>query len=708
MKKITLTTLVLLLTCLLTAQAGPIDQQKARQLAAQFMQKKGLQLKGEPRRAPGVSGTGSNEAQPLYIFNTDGAKGFVIVAGDDRADAILGYSTEGSYDEQNLPDNFRFYLQLLSSNMQALMASDATTTTRRAVETHDAIAPLIKTKWDQGSATEDGYIYNTMCPTLSGKHCLTGCVATAGAQIMYYYQYPKSKKGVGGYQTNGQNADINAVTLKGLPETTFNWDIMKLSYNNADQGTASQQEVAKLMLYAGFAAQMKYGTSGSSASPGVLAEGMVKYFGYDPYTCQYIKRASYSVKEWDEIMYNELEKKRPIIYSGQSEVEGGHAFICDGYDGKGLYHFNWGWGGNYDGYFKLSATNPYPGKYNNDGKLYDGFVNDIDAVIGLQPNTGVIPEENTDNIVATARNITIDNTTISMIVANECNEDHKFGFGMGELNSDGSIDVIDTKYKHYINSKLPAGNYFTNPLSYDFSNYDLSEGTHKLVPISLLSGETEWKRCNPSLVYFEVVVADDGSMTITQHPTVELKVTSIEVTGSKITDISQQVDVTIESKSDDYQGPLYLYASSSSDMPSSYTYLAASAIEGGESDIVTFYFLPTSSGTWNLWIATDEAGSNIIGESTVEISEPPTGKVTLVETENNINMGGDEATITFKLQNTGTTPNYREIKVICWKNVGGGRLNGVVNTISDAVLEPDYTRTLASYALCRSKQGQHG
>lgn len=692
MKKITLITLVLLLTCLLTVQAGPIDQQKARQLAAQFMQKKGLQLKGEPRRAPGVSGTGSNEAQPLYIFNTDGAKGFVIVAGDDRADAILGYSTEGSYDEQNLPDNFRYYLQLLSSNMQALMASDATATTRRTVEIHDAIDPLIQTRWNQGNATADGFIYNTMCPTLSGKHCLTGCVATAGAQIMYYYKYPESTEGVEGYQANYQYTSINDITIQGLPETSFDWDKMKLSYTASDQGTEEQKEVAKLMLYAGFAAQMKYGTSGSSANHGVLAEGMVKYFGYDPYTCQYIKRASYSVKEWDEIMYNELEKKRPIIYSGQSEVEGGHAFICDGYDGEGLYHFNWGWGGNYDGYFKLSATNPYPGKYNNDGKLYDGFVNDIDAVIGLQPNTGVIPEENTDNIVATARNITIDNTTISMIVANECNEDHKFGFGMGELNSDGSIDVIDTKYKYYINSKLPAGNYFTNPLSYDFSNYDLSEGTHKLVPISLLSGETEWKRCNPSLVYFEVVVADDGSMTITQHPTVELEVTSIEVTGSKITDISQQVDVTIESKSDDYQGPLYLYASSSSDMPSSYTYLAASAIEGGESDIVTFYFLPTSSGTWNLWIATDEAGSNIIGKSTVEISEPPTGKVTLVETENNINMGGDEATITFKLQNTGTTPNYREIKVICWKNVGGGKLNGVVNTISDAVLEPDETK----------------
>ena len=94
MKKFTLITFFCLLVCLLTAQAGPIDQQKARQLATQFMQGKGLQLKGEPRRAPGLNDANNTEAQPLYIFNTDGAKGFVIVAGDDRADAIIGYTLE--------------------------------------------------------------------------------------------------------------------------------------------------------------------------------------------------------------------------------------------------------------------------------------------------------------------------------------------------------------------------------------------------------------------------------------------------------------------------------------------------------------------------------------------------------------------------------------------------------------------------------------
>lgn len=686
MKKITLTTLVLLLTCLLTAQAGPIDQQKARQLAAQFMQKKGLQLKGEPRRAPGVSGTGSNEAQPLYIFNTDGAKGFVIVAGDDRADAILGYSTEGSYDEQNLPDNFRFYLQLLSSDMQALMESESPS--RRAVAIHDAIAPLIQTKWNQGSATADGFIYNTMCPTLSGKHCLTGCVATAGAQIMYYYQYPESTEGVEGYQANYQYTPINDITVQGLPETSFDWDKMKLSYTASDQGTEEQEEVAKLMLYAGFAAQMKYGTGASSSNSQKLCKGLVKFFDYDP-ECQVVLRSSYSVSQWDEMMYNELENGRPIIYSGQSDVEGGHAFICDGYDGDGLYHFNWGWGGNYNGYFKLAATNPYPGTYDNNGTLYDGFVNDIDAVIGLQPNTGETPAQSQD-IVATATDISISGTTIKLNYCNKNTEAYGFDIGLGLVNSDGSINQDPLDFLTRSGTELKYNQYWKD-VEFNLVSSIKATGTYKVVPISRLAGETEWKRCMPSLVYFEVVLDDGGNMTITQHPTVELEATNIEVTGSLIKTLSQQVDVTVESTSDDYQGPLYLFASRTSSM-GSYVHSAASAIEGEGSDVVTLFFRPMYSGEWNLWVATDEAGSNVIGTTTVTINEPPTGDVTLTETESNISMGGDEVTITFKVQNTGTTPNYREIEVICWRDVGNNKLSGVVNTISNVVLEPGETK----------------
>ena len=658
MKKITLITLVLLLTCLLTAQAGPIDQQKARQLAAQFMQKKGLQLKGEPRRAPGVSGTGSNEAQPLYIFNADGAKGFVIVAGDDRADAILGYSTEGSYDEQNLPDNFRYYLQLLSSNMQALMTSDATVTTRRTVETHKAIAPLIKTKWDQGSATEDGYIYNTACPVSQSLHCLTGCVATAGAQIMYYYQHPASTKGVDGYQI-GEDASIDEVTLDGLPATTFDWDIMKRSYNNADQGTASQQEVAKLMLYAGFAAQMNYGTMGSGASTGILAEGMANYFDYNPDTWQYVKQSDYSVSDWDSMMYNELENGRPIIYSGASKKGGGHAFICDGYDGEGLYHFNWGWSGQNNGYFKLAATNPYAG----DGSQRDGYVNDIDAIIGLQRNNG---ETITKSPKIYIFSFEIGENSITMNYQNISDVSYAIDCGIALLNDDGSVKQNQLDYYPCSSWGELRPNYYWRDIQFNLATYLKEEGTYKVAPVFRLADETEWKRCMPSQQYFEVVIAEDKTMTIIKHPTVELEATQIEVPSNKIETLVQQVDVTVESKSDDYQGPLYLFASKTKDK-GAYTYLAGTAIEGGASDVVTFYFTPATAGTWNLWIATDEAGNDIIGQATAEIGEAPTENVSFQVTNKDVIMGEDNATIVFSVQNTSETTSYREFYVWLYK-----------------------------------------
>jgi len=801
MKKITLITLVLLLTCLLTAQAGPIDQQKARQLAAQFMQKKGLQLKGEPRRAPGVSGTGSNEAQPLYIFNTDGAKGFVIVAGDDRADAILGYSTEGSYDEQNLPDNFRYYLQLLSSDMQALMASNATATTRRTVETHKAIDPLIQTRWNQGNATADGFIYNTMCPTLSGKHCLTGCVATAGAQIMYYYQYPKSTEGVGGYQIEDQEPSINTLTKQELPATTFNWSQMKKTYSESDQGTDAQTEVAKLMIYAGYAAQMNYGLDGSSASILNLSEGMAKYFDYDPYTYRNVNRSDYTINEWDNLMYNELAEGRPIIYSGNSAVtHGGHAFICDGYDGNGLYHFNWGWGGSNDGYFKLCATNPYGGSLNgNYTTLRDGYVNGIYAVIGIQPNTGIIPEttnnedeweeETIDGIVATASNTGVNETTISMQMSNNNGQTYKFSFGIGEIKEDGTLEVVGTKNVNY--SEIPDGYGYSN-ITYDISTYNLSIGKHKIVPISLLNGETEWKQTRPASVYFDVDVVTDNSITIVAHPVEKIRVNTFEVInntsgekptiklnitnegdnlekylyiytdddnnycgwikakikagntkeysfttwnematgdhtfnlcgsqkktdiissitvnfdldlqstnfsypGNKLTISTQQVDVTIKNNAGEYKRPLYLFASKTASK-GSYVYLAGTAIESNESEVVTFHFRPTSSGTWNLWVATDVNGNNIIGESSVEISDPPTGEVslTLLEEKDCI-FGNDEVSMTFKIKNTGDVTNYREIGT--WIYI---RSNSEWSCISykeipAIIIEPDETKELS-------------
>ena len=153
------------------------------------MQERGARLQQQPMRLPSHDANG--DTAPLYVFNTVGGQGFVVVAGDDCVDPVLGYTEKGSYDEDNMPENFRQWLQDMTDEMSLLVQLSPTTAAAAPSMTpsyHDAVAPLIRTQWNQGGASATGSIYNTLCPIVSGKHCITGCVATAAAQIMYYYR----------------------------------------------------------------------------------------------------------------------------------------------------------------------------------------------------------------------------------------------------------------------------------------------------------------------------------------------------------------------------------------------------------------------------------------------------------------------------------------------------------------------------------------
>ena len=366
-------------TVILSLSANPVSKESARKSAESFLNQKGLQIGGEAARARGaLSATGN---QSLYVFNTVGDHGFVVVSGDDRTESILGYTTQGSYDEATLPDNFRDWLEQMSAEIDAIARQSQPSLSRgaqvtpapRQVSVHPAVKPLIITEWNQGNSDN---VYNAHLPQISGKYPCTGCVATAGAQIMYYYRWPKAAtKSVPGYSTSSK-----ADTSKDLPSITFRWDKMKTQYYHrevTDPLTDAEEAVADLMLYCGYAAEMQYGLNGSGASVIDLARGMSEYFDYNPNTWNYVERSNYSISDWDDLIYNELASGRPIIYSGSS-FQGGHSFICDGYDGAGMYHFNWGWGGEYNGYFKLQATNPY-GK----SDISDiGYVMDNYCIIG--------------------------------------------------------------------------------------------------------------------------------------------------------------------------------------------------------------------------------------------------------------------------------------------------------------------------------------
>lgn len=601
--------------------ANPIDKQQARRLAAQFAESRGAQLKGEPLRAPGR--TTATEQQPLYVFNTDGNQGFVIVSGDDRAETILGYTEQGQYDEDALPENFRWWLEMTAKEIEALSLQGEAQreAPARKVKTHRAITPLLVTEWNQGSATEEGYIYNTLCPTINGKHCITGCVATAGAQIMYYYQWPKKATSVvPGYTTENSQADTSA----DLPAVTFKWADMKPVYTSADKGSAAAEAVARLMLYCGYAANMWYGLGASSAATSILARGMAQYFDYDPNTFRTVYRDAYSIEEWDELIYQELAASRPIVYSGSS-FTGGHAFICDGYDGEGMYHFNWGWGGSYNGFFTLQATNPYSqGESTREGYVFQQYV-----TIGIQPNTGAgapddpnrddeWEEETIEGIVATASNPSLEGTTITMRLANQNEESCYFGFGMGELNADGSITVIDTQYENYQSVELKK-NWGFGEMSFDVSGYELSEGTHKLVPVSISKGETEWKRCKPASVWFEVTVDANGAKSIVVHPVVDLEISNLKVVSGLQPGQRQTITFDVTNKGDNFDGALYLLLQTTGE--NEYKSSKSMKIKTGNTKSYRMSAYQLTEGTHTLLLCRNYSGTQVLATITLTLKQ---------------------------------------------------------------------------------------
>lgn len=213
---------------------------------------------------------------------------------------------------------------------------------------------------------------------------VTGCVATAMAQVMMYHQYPKELKStIEAYTTKSKGIKISAINSG----ETYDWDNMLPDYSKTDYSSAQADAVAKLMYHCGAAVKMDYGpSSGANVTPAILAT----YFGYDADLMQDLTRTCFTLQQWMTLIDNELKAKRPILYSGQSS-DGGHEFVCDGSDGKGLYHINWGWGGYQDGYFDLTILQPQKGGAGS-GSAVDGFNRDCSMIIGIAPDNGKVDE----------------------------------------------------------------------------------------------------------------------------------------------------------------------------------------------------------------------------------------------------------------------------------------------------------------------------
>ncbi len=325
----------------LTMTARVVMPDEANAVASEFMNS--IELRSatatsstlRPIKAPGVVVEAANS--PYYIFNRGENEGFVIISGDDRAPKILGYSDKGSFDAENLPPQLKEMMEQWAKQISEMPeigkhASWSTTTTTRAEE-----GVLLETaNWGQG------YPYNALCPIIEGEQAPAGCVATAMAIAMKYHNWPDYTRGDAeeDFECKGVSFDFS--------DYVIDWDVL------SDQNNINfAQEVSKLILSAGVAAQMTYGSMASYAYDWPYAHKMVEKYSYSK-GCQYIERRSFTDSEWLSILQNQLTEVGPVIYRGSSTV--GHAFIIDGYDGGSLYHVNWGWDGLMNGYYTLDFS----------------------------------------------------------------------------------------------------------------------------------------------------------------------------------------------------------------------------------------------------------------------------------------------------------------------------------------------------------------
>lgn len=379
---------VLLLLPTLSLCAGSVSEAEARQKVQAFLQQRGkktssqrVKLMKKGRR----TGTSASSVG-YYLFNLGETDGFVIVSGDDRTTAILGYADSGSINEDDMPDGLRYLLEGYEEQMANIpdeVEAPLHTSSR------EAISPLISTNWNQGKP------YNNLCPTIDGKHVVTGCVATSMAQVMFYHKYPTTPCApIPAYSTNTLNSAKEEIELAipALGATSFDWNNMISNYESGGNvvGTTEEQlAVATLMQYCGSSIEMMYGLGTSSAYNEAIPFALKTYFGYDG-GITHAYRKNYSYDAWINLIYNELAAKRPVILGGQS-MGGGHSFVCDGYDTNDhagadgdYFHMNWGWGGSSDGYFLLSVLQPWEQGIGGSSTL-DGFSFAQDVVFGILP-----------------------------------------------------------------------------------------------------------------------------------------------------------------------------------------------------------------------------------------------------------------------------------------------------------------------------------
>lgn len=545
MKKI-LMTLSAVLCCNMMLCAQGIGEQEAKERALQFLNNQTTAVK-QGRRAPARKAqlkAAPLEVSGIYAFNREDG-GFVIAAADKRAVPVLGYSDSGRIDWQRLPENVKAWLgdyaQAISQMGDATTDYVAQGYGEQPQGNRQAIAPLLKTQWWQEAP------YSNDCPFMTMGRALTGCVATAMAQVMNYHQWPKEEcQSIPAHSIPYLEGSID---LEELPSTTFDWKNMLNDYTGSyteEQGSA----VAKLMRYCGQSVKMMYGEWLSATDGAYMADALRLFFDYD-LGVSYALRNQYGIDEWEQLIYGELAAGRPVPYCGRSDD--GHAFVCDGYDTNGLFHINWGWAGSCDGYFSLSVLNPRglgPQAVSEEA----GYGMCQEAIIGVQPPTGQTPVADYSSKLVPFGNMALEQNTVKF----EGHYDNlvtplaTFEVAMGKTEDDGKLTPLVMAEKQY-----EMETHRNVDIDITLTKDNLPIGTHQLRAMArCVTTDGPWHLImHPEKTVVAEVTADGIQCALGDVPQLEIEKAYIK-RGSEIALERNEVALVVHNKGREYTGEL--------------------------------------------------------------------------------------------------------------------------------------------------------
>lgn len=455
-------------------------------------------LGGESRAV--VSATLIQERPEIYVFSTE--EGYMILPSDDIARPLLAYGADfGDGTNTELDYWLNFYAGEIAAAREGVANCVHSPQKVRA-----EIAPMVKAKWSQGDP------YNMQCPMHNGKRSVTGCVATAMAQVMYYYKWPEKGLGVHSYEweNGGQTLSFN------YNSTTFNWEDMTNVYDRLSI-SPEKKAVAELMYAAGVSVDMNYGSTESGAVSFYMMRAFIENFRYDK-AVWWAQRDYYSDTDWEDMIYGELAAGRPVLYGGAGSG-GAHQFVVDGYSSADdLYHINWGWGGTSDGYFALSALNP--GELGTGGGT-GGFNSTQHALIGLQkPVSGSVSPTvflNSEAFLPESNTATLgSDLTFSGFFTNFGYKAGKFALGVRFTPEAPGREPVNVGWTT-TNECPPLSGWKAFSVKIPMS---LRDGKYTVTPVYHTDADTEWRPIptNRSVCGSLTALVDDIDVTFTPDP----------------------------------------------------------------------------------------------------------------------------------------------------------------------------------------------